>query len=59
MTSNIVHVLTREAKAEHNPYKWDLAVMLYALQRMRDTSAPQQPQAQSAFNTPLRQDTTA
>lgn len=38
MTSSIVHILAREAQAEHNPYKWELSVMLYALERMRDTA---------------------
>lgn len=45
-TSRIVTVLARQAQVEHNPYLWDLAVMLYALETRQSTK--QQPAARPA-----------
>lgn len=36
---HIVHVLVRDSQIEHNPHKWELALMLYALQRPVATEA--------------------
>lgn len=62
MTSRIIHILTAEAREEHNPYKWELAVMLYALQSIRHTDRTQADNGTpptAAHIEPLRQDTTA
>lgn len=52
-TSRIVTVLVRQAQAEHNPYLWDLAKMLYALETTRHAK-PQPDRATTAQETRQR-----
>lgn len=37
---HIVHVLTQDAQTECNPYKWQLALMLYAMHRDAHRAQP-------------------
>lgn len=58
-TSRIVTVLARQAQAEHNPYIWELAKMLYALETTRHTKpVPEAHSAPQAAQQPQPQDST-